>query len=186
MAGATIWAMPALILRDNRDVLAQTRTLTAGALATLRAVCARLIPTDEHGPGATEAHAAEYIDRALRGALAGSRTEYTRGLAAIDQAAQQKFSQPFTKLSATQQDVLLTDLQETPFFALVRGHTLQGTFCDPIYGGNANFAGWDLIGYPGVRLAVAPAEQNMSTPAAPTHTSAYDSPMFVKSGTGDD
>ena len=35
------------------------------------------------------------------------------------------------------------------FFNLVRAHTIQGTFCDPYYGGNANFVGWDLIGYPG-------------------------------------
>ena len=32
---------------------------------------------------------------------------------------------------------------------MVRTHTLQGTFGDPYYGGNANFVGWDLIGYPG-------------------------------------
>jgi gluconate 2-dehydrogenase gamma chain len=35
------------------------------------------------------------------------------------------------------------------FFNMVRTHTLQGTFGDPYYGGNANFVGWDLIGYPG-------------------------------------
>ena len=32
---------------------------------------------------------------------------------------------------------------------MVRTHTLQGTFGDPYYGGNANFVGWDLIGFPG-------------------------------------
>jgi hypothetical protein len=30
-------------------------------------------PTDENGPGATEARAAHYIDRALTGPLRGSR-----------------------------------------------------------------------------------------------------------------
>ena len=40
------------------------------------------------------------------------------------------------------------------FFTLVRSHTIQGTFCDPYYGGNADFVGWDLIGYPGLRMAV--------------------------------
>ena len=40
------------------------------------------------------------------------------------------------------------------FFALVRTHTLQGTFSDPYYGGNVNFVGWDMVGYPGVRVAV--------------------------------
>jgi gluconate 2-dehydrogenase gamma chain len=188
VAGTAILALPDLgrVLPGTADVVAQTSTLTAGAFATLLAVCARLIPTDENGPGATEAHAAEYIDRALGGALAAARSDYTLGLTAIDRAAQQKFGAVFAKLAPAQQDGVLRELQETPFFNLVRGHTLQGTFCDPIYGGNANLVGWDLIGYPGVRLAVSAAEQNLSTPATPTRTSAYDSGMFAKIRIDDD
>ena len=49
----------------------------------------------------------------------------------------------------------------------VRTHTIQGTFCDPYYGGNANFVGWDLIGYPGIRLAVTADEQRMKARAKP-------------------
>src|SRR4051812_492626 len=37
-------------------------TLTAAEADTLEAIVARLIPTDENGPGATEARAAHYID----------------------------------------------------------------------------------------------------------------------------
>src|SRR5437899_862066 len=58
--------------------------LTAAESDILEAVAARLIPSDEHGPGATEARAAHYIDRALGGALAPSRQPYTAGLAALD------------------------------------------------------------------------------------------------------
>jgi gluconate 2-dehydrogenase gamma chain len=188
LSGAAIVALPELsrVLSLRRELFAQsqaqpaTRTLSAPETATLTAVCARIIPTDDNGPGATEAHAAEYIDRALGGALAMARADYTQGLAAIDTTAQQKFGRMFAALSTVQQDAVLTELQDTPFFALVRGHTLQGTFCDPIYGGNANFVGWDLIGYPGVRLNVTAAEQNMSTPAARNHKSAYDYLMFSK------
>jgi gluconate 2-dehydrogenase gamma chain len=184
LAGTAMLALTGLgrVIGIGRDLAAQTRSLTAVSLATLRAVCARLIPTDENGPGATEAHAAEYIDRALGSALAPARADYVQGLAAIDRVAQQKFGGSFTRLSAQQQDAVLTDLQDTPFFALVRGHTLQGTFCDPVYGGNADFVGWDLLGYPGVRLSVTAAEQNMSTPATPRHISAYDSAMFSRTG----
>ena len=184
LAGAAIVALPGLsrVLIVQRELLAQSQShsLSASELATLTAICARLIPTDENGPGALEAGAATYIDRALSGALATSRPAYADGLAAIDAKAQQKFAAAFTKLSASQQDAVLTDLEETPFFALVRGHTLQGTFCDPIYGGNVNLVGWNLIGYPGVRLNVAAAEQNMSTPAVRNHKSAYDYLMFSK------
>jgi gluconate 2-dehydrogenase gamma chain len=181
-AGTAILALPDLhcVLPVPGQSSAQARTLTAGAFATLHAVCARLIPTDVHGPGASEAHAADYIERALGGALASARRDYAQGLAAIDRTARQKFGGPFTKLSADKQDAVLGEIQDTPFFTLVRGHTLQGTFCDPIYGGNADFVGWDLIGYPGVRLAVSAADQNLSTPATPTHSSAYTSGMFAK------
>src|SRR6185503_15727209 len=40
-------------------------TLSAGETATLEAIVARLIPSDANGPGALEAGAARYIDRAL-------------------------------------------------------------------------------------------------------------------------
>jgi gluconate 2-dehydrogenase gamma chain len=197
-AGAAIIALPDLsrVLTFRRELFAQTsgqKTATsphtgAGALtarekATLAAVCARIIPTDEHGPGAAEAHAADYIDHALTGALASSRADYGSGLAALDAAAQEKFAGAFARVSPAQQDAVLTAVQESPFFNLVRGHTLQGTFCDPIYGGNAEFVGWDLIGYPGVRLNVSAGEQNMSTPAARNHKSAYDYLMFSKAET---
>ena len=55
----------------------------------------------------------------------------------------------------------------------------KGTFCDPAYGGNANFVGWDLIGYPGVRLNVTAADQRMAAPAKPIRRSAYDYAMFA-------
>ena len=59
------------------------------------------------------------------------------------------------------------------FFNRVRRLTLEGMFCDPYYGGNKNFAGWDLIRYPGPRLAVGPDDQKMSTLPKPLHQSAY-------------
>ncbi|MCM3880975.1 MAG: gluconate 2-dehydrogenase subunit 3 family protein [Vicinamibacterales bacterium] len=191
VAGAAIFAMPefsrVLGIRQQLVAQAQTqmqmRTLTAPELAALTAMCGRIIPADANGPGAIEAKAPQYIDHSLSGALAGARQSYAEGLAALDAGSQQKFGAPFVKLTPAQQDAVLTDIQDGPFFNLVRGHTLQGTFCDPLYGGNANFIGWDLIGYPGVRLNVTAAEQNMSTPATRNHKSAYDYLMFSKTET---
>ena len=154
--------------------------LTTAEADVLEAVCARLIPTDENGPGAREARAAHYIDRALAGFLAPSRSAYTAGLAAIDLAAKNAHGQPFASLSNADQDAVLKSMEATPFFALVRTHTIQGTFCDPFYGGNANFVGWDLIGYPGVRTIVTPDEQRMGIALKPNHKSAYEYAMFTK------
>ena len=165
-------------------------TLTAAEAATLEAIAARLIPTDGTGPGAAEARAARYIDRALGGALADWREAYRTGLAALDAYARASKGAPFAQLSAANQDAILLDVEGnipagfTPdaatFFNLVRTHTIQGTFGDPYYGGNANFAGWDLIGYPGVRLAVAPDDQRMDRRPARVRRSAYDHAMFSK------
>src|SRR5262245_19849198 len=71
------------------DAIAQAtrepfETLTAAEGATLEAIVARLIPTDGNGPGAAEARAARYIDRALGGFLTSSRDAYRTGLAGID------------------------------------------------------------------------------------------------------
>ena len=87
---------------------------------------------------------------------------------------------------------MLTDVQmgaatgftgnSTQFFNLVLNHTRQGTFGDPYYGGNANFVGWDIIGYPGVRTMVSAADQQALEKGQlkPNHRSAYDFEAFNK------
>ena len=183
MAGAAVLALPEFdrVLAFQREVLKAVPpgVLSATDAATLAAICARIIPTDEGGPGAAEARAAQYIDRALGGWLAPSRDAYTAGLAAIDAAARARAGRRFVELAVAEQDAVLATLDQTPFFALVRAHTIQGTFCDPAYGGNANFVGWDLIGYPGVRLNVTANDQRMAAPAKPIRRSAYDYAMFA-------
>jgi len=34
-------------------------------------------------------------------------------------------------------------------FAVIREHTVEGYFCDPVYGGNRDSVGWRLVGFPG-------------------------------------
>jgi gluconate 2-dehydrogenase gamma chain len=188
-AGAAVLTLPAFgrVLAFQRSAAAAPAgALTAAEAATLAAVCARIIPTDASGPGAAEARASVYIDRALAGWLAPLREEYTAGLAAVDSVARATGGKPFADLAAAEQDAVLTPIAETPFFALVRAHTIQGTFCDPVYGGNANFVGWDMIGYPGVRLNVSAADQRMATPPKPIRRSAYDYAMFANTMKTDD
>ena len=166
--------------------------LTASEMDILEAIVARLIPSDANGPGAREARAAHYIDRALRSALASSRQAYAAGLAAVDQYARSSRGAPFTTLLPADQDALLTDIEKgtatgftgssTAFFNLVLSHTHQGTFGDPYYGGNAHFIGWDLIAYPGVRTMVSGADQKRleANDLQPNHKSAYDYDGFTK------
>jgi gluconate 2-dehydrogenase gamma chain len=164
--------------------------LTAAESDLLEAICARIVPTDANGPGAREARAAHYIDRALGGALAASRPAYTAGFAAFDRYCRSSRGAPFTELSARDQDSVLVDVEtgaatgftgsSGAFFGMVRTHTLQGMFGDPYYGGNANFVGWELIGYPGVRMNVSAEDQRLGVKLTPNHQSAYDHSMFNK------
>jgi gluconate 2-dehydrogenase gamma chain len=88
----------------------------------------------------------------------------------------------FAALGATEQDKILADFEQNikvgdhsasaAFFEMVRRHTLEGMFGDPSYGGNANFAGWDLIGYPGPRIYVPPQMQTMDATISPSRVSA--------------
>jgi len=165
-------------------------SLTPAEAKILRAIIARIIPADENGPGALEARADRFIDRALGGALKNQRAAYAAGLAAVDAYAQMSKGSAFSQLSAADQDAVLTDMQADrasgfsggsgAFFNLVRTHTIQGTFSDPFYGGNENFIGWDLIGYPGARVVVSANLQRMDVKPQPSGKSAYDYGMFNK------
>ncbi len=152
-------------------------------LHLLEAFIDRLIPRDENGPGARDCGVANYIDRSLAGPLAGEKATFIEGLGAVDEFARKTYGGPLADLSLPQQDEVLTALDTgtatgfTPnsriFFGRVRRLTLEGMFGDPYYGGNREFAGWDLIRYPGPRLAASPDEQKMRVSIKPVHISAW-------------
>jgi len=163
-------------------------TFTAAEADTVDAMLDRLIPADGSGPGATEARVLRYVDRALSGDLADSRPAYTAGVAATNAHARSRFGEDFADLTAAQQDTILDELERDvasgfspssrAFFDLIREHALQGMFGDPVHGGNADFIGWDLIGFYGVKLEVTAAEQQLDVTVAPAHKSVADYPMF--------
>jgi gluconate 2-dehydrogenase gamma chain len=86
---------------------------------------------------------------------------YRQAIAGIDKHCQAQYRQPFAKLTTDQQDQVLhaledgkVDLGDVPsktFFNLLWQNTQEGFLADPAYGGNRDFAGWKLIGFPGPR-----------------------------------
>jgi hypothetical protein len=168
--------------------------LSADQSAVLKAIVARLIPADANGPSGTDAGAAAYIEKSLGGGLAGGLKQlapfYNAGLAAVDAYATSAYGGAFTSLSPEQQDAVLSDVETgkatgfTPsssmFFTAIREHALQGMFGDPVYGGNKNFAGWDLLRYPGVKMPVAPHDQKIGVTIKPAHKSTYANGQFPK------
>ena len=59
---------------------------------------------------------------------------------------------------------LAPDPSLATFFNLVRTHTMEGLFADPIYGGNRDFAGWRAVGYPGPYYVYTEEEQQSFEP----------------------
>ncbi len=137
------------------------------------AITERLFPADESSPGATEIGVLEYIDRALAGAYQSDLETYRLGLAALDRAARVRYGQPFVDCVPDQKDEMLAAMEggavpamhapaPAAFFELLRAHTQEGLFADPVYGGNRDKLGWRVLGHPGVWLENS-AEENLST-----------------------
>lgn len=172
--------------------------LTALEAEILSAMVDRLIPSDDLGPGAVESGALRFIDRALSGAESDSADAYRAGLAALDSYCRSDRGAAFAELSDEDKDAVLLIVQDgdasggdvpfegssASFFNLVKGHTWQGVFGDPQYGGNVNFAGWDLLRYPGVRMRVTDEDQKRleAGQLEPVRRSAYDFGQFQTGG----
>ena len=137
--------------------------------ATVAAFGERLMPGAPDKPGARDANVLNYIDLALAGAYADQQDFYRRGLAQLDSYCRKTYNQPFVKLSAAQQDEVIGTLEQgkasefafptaQAFFNTLRTHTMEGMFADPVYGGNKDFAGWKLVGFPGTQLYYTQAD----------------------------
>lgn len=148
------------------------KALTEAEITTLKAAIDQLIPADEIGPSASEAGVFVYIDRSLAKPYAAQLPLYQQGLAALDSAAG---ADGFAGAAAEQQVEILTQAEAgevaAGFFGVLLAHTQEGMFADPMYGGNRDFAGWDLLGYPGIRVVWTPADQDFNAEVEPAHTS---------------
>jgi gluconate 2-dehydrogenase gamma chain len=178
--------VPLAVLAGSGRAAAQTAAapsaLSPAQMKILEAFVERLIPQDELGPSAAEAGAQIYIDRALAGPNAAEKGSFIDGLAAMDAFAKSSQGAAFAELTPDKRDAVITAFESgnagdfanaRQFFNRARRLTLEGMFGDPYYGGNKNFAGWDLIRYPGPRLATGPEDQRMDVEPKPYRVSAW-------------
>ena len=137
--------------------------------ATIAAFTERLLPSAPDKPGARDADVLNYIDLALAGAYTDLQDFYRRGLAQLEAYCRSTHNEPFVRLNAAQQDEVITALENgkatgftypsaQEFFNTLRTHTMEGMFADPLYGGNKDFAGWRLVGFPGAQAIFSPSD----------------------------
>ena len=128
--------------------------------ATIAAFTERLMPGAPGKPGALEAGVLNYIDLALAGYYETMQDFYRRGLNSLEAYCQKTYKASFVNLGAERQNEVIRALESgkatefgwprpQAFFNTLRTHTIEGMFADPIYGGNKDFAGWRLVGFPG-------------------------------------
>jgi len=116
--------------------------------AEVEAITAEIIPTDDT-PGAREAHVVAFIDRALVTFDGARQDDYRKGLDELAAATKKLVpsASRFSALGADDKIHVVTSIEKTPFFELVRMHTITGFFASPIHGGNHGKVGWALVGW---------------------------------------
>ncbi|HVA11672.1 MAG TPA: gluconate 2-dehydrogenase subunit 3 family protein [Stellaceae bacterium] len=140
---------------------------------TIAALTERIMPDAPGKPGARAAGVPNYIDLALAGAYKDQQDFYRRGLAQLDAHCHATYKRSFAALTAAQQDEVVAALATgkadgfawptaQAFFSTVRTHTMEGMFADPVYGGNRDFAGWQLAGFPGAQMQYTEADLKSS------------------------
>ena len=133
-----------------RDEGAAFETITAAEAREIIAVAARILPTTDT-PGATEAGAVYFFDKAL-GSFFADQLEFGRKQLAAFQAgiaALYPGAERFSDLDEDDQDAYLKTQEQSPFFQGARILTIFGVFCLSKYGGNRDNIGWKLVGMDG-------------------------------------
>jgi gluconate 2-dehydrogenase gamma chain len=149
------------VLRVPLRFFDSTQALIVGSAVS------RIFPSDQSGPGAREAGVVIYIDRHLAGPYGLDRHRYTQGpfeTGPVELGYQGKATPReiyaeglqslagFDGLDTVQQDQALQRIESSFFFSLLRQHTIEGMFCDPVHGGNIGMVGWRLVGFPGTQM----------------------------------
>ena len=132
--------------QEARIAESEFKTLSEAEALEFAAVASRIIPTDET-PGANEAGVIYFIDNVLGDESRQEiLSELRNGLGELQfEVATDYGASYFHLLDEAQQDELLTKMEATPFFRTVWYLTIAGMFTMPMYGGNRDGIGYDLI-----------------------------------------
>jgi gluconate 2-dehydrogenase gamma chain len=122
--------------------------LTPAEARAMRAFAAQILPSDDGTPGAEEAGAVHFVDRALGHPFFAEHLPVIRaGLADLDERARSAGERRgFAALPGAQQIAIMRAIEHGTFFKVARVLVVTGTLADPSYGGNNGYAGWMMVG----------------------------------------
>ena len=136
-----------------------------------------IFPEDELGPGAIKLGVPFYIDRQLASPWGRNADDYMvrpfqegevpltraeimiQGIRKLNEVSLERHDKPFYELTEEEQIPILQEFENgevemehvssAVFFNLLRQLTIEGCYCDPVYGGNRNMEGWKMKEFPG-------------------------------------
>ena len=173
VGGALIYTLdrkPVRVHAQQKTFNIPLRFFTRDEALDVAAAAAQIFPSDDAGPGANEAGVVIYIDRQLAGPYGRDHYRYAKppfesGPPELGYQGKQTPAEIYREglkqiaglrnLAAQEQHASLSRIEQTVFFKLLRRHTIEGMFCDPVHGGNVDMIGWQLIGFPGPRMSYA-------------------------------
>jgi gluconate 2-dehydrogenase gamma chain len=116
----------------------------------LEALMSRIVTSDD-GPGAKEAGAVYFLDKALGTFMAPQKDDIVASVAEMRKQAAAKWpgTTALSALTPAQLDEFLKSQEQEhgPVFGQLRFVTLVGTFANPSWGGNKDLVGWKLLGH---------------------------------------
>jgi gluconate 2-dehydrogenase gamma chain len=191
LGGASAAALAAACTREapaeqNATSSSSTAAPAAGDTAVeqafvpvLAALAARLLPSDDLGPGAREAGVEGFLARVFDDErLSAVHPLLKRGCSFVMRAARATQGRAFTELTDAEQDEIiarLVDGQMRPdgfsgplFVRIVLALTLEGFLGDPRHGGNKDGVGWRFVGFSPEGRAQGLAQPSPSAPSAPS------------------
>ena len=123
-------------------------SLSAEEAADVAALASLILPSGAT-PGAHEAGAVYFIDKALATFDRDRREAYRNGLRMLNTRREELFpaSTSIARMPLADQNRLAEAIAHTEFFEMLRVHTVMAFLGRPEYTGNTNQAGWTLIGF---------------------------------------
>ena len=142
--GIAVWlaASPAELKSASTSTDTQPfRALSPEQARTFEAFAAQVIPSEPGSPGAREANVVRFADNALSSFASDQRAAFLKALAVLPAG--------FATMPSARQVAAMRAMDKSKHeaFEILRAPVLAGMFANPEYGGNANKAGWRLIGF---------------------------------------
>lgn len=110
-----------------------------------------LLPSEPGSPGAKEIHASRYLQFVLNEPDTEKSTAaiLLQGLNKLEIICKKTYGQSFNKLSNSQRDTALKQLEQTAdgfhWLNILLDYLMEALLTDPVYGGNPNGIGWQWL-----------------------------------------